>query len=213
MKKVLVLASLGLLALSFACGGSKDTGSDDQKTSEGQSAFVFNSMIPAIVDGTEAVLEGITNSVHVDTAVEDIDPVSLTCDSGNIDITGTANGDQGILDLIFDFNNCSIVDPLCETGQNVTANGSLNFVIQVNLSGDEAVEEINVDTSLDGTITITGIFEKSCVIDINTTNTIINLELGPVFEDFNFTGTICGVNIQEILDIEETEREELCQTL
>ena len=49
MKKVLVLASLGLLALSSGCGGSDNNNEEDAAIAKGQSAFVFNSMIPPFV--------------------------------------------------------------------------------------------------------------------------------------------------------------------
>ncbi|HOW17186.1 MAG TPA: hypothetical protein PK443_05675, partial [bacterium] len=78
MKKVLVLASLGLLALSFGCGGS-DGNNDDDAATEGQSAFIFNSMIPAIVDGTQSAVDQIADldSVSINSSTIELTPITL----------------------------------------------------------------------------------------------------------------------------------------
>ncbi len=218
MKKVLVLASLGLLALSFGCGGSDNNNEEDAAIAKGQSAFVFNSMIPAIVDGTEGAIDQRLSgdSVHVNImGPVPLTPIPLECpDGGDVEVTGTTEGEL-LMSLNFNFNACSIEDPFCETGQKVTADGDFDLTLEV--TDMEENVSITFDTSLIGTLTFSGLFEKSCDIELSSTGTQVDISgidaVVPEPKDFGFTGTVCEVDIQDIVAIEEAEREELCQTL
>ena len=194
MKKVLVLASLSLLALSFSCGG----GSSATEEEKGQAGLAYGA-ISSYMDFSSVDPSSVSVS-------EEIPETSLECNTGEVVTSGTivVGDESATIDLTTDFQDCSATDDVCNTGEEVVMNGTLTTSAYAALEGESSA---SVTMDIDGTIDITGVFTASCTIDLNFDGTFTE---APNQEDIQFNGTVCGVNFEDIWNIEESEIEALC---
>ncbi len=199
MKKVLVVASLGLLVTALSCGGGDDNSGIDASTPEGQGkAGIIYSCASSNLD-----LSAMAGSINEN---ETIPAEETACNSGKVVTSGSINAGEtsGTVTINSEFEECSLTDDVCMTGEEVIINGNLKAVGDVAVSGETA----SVDITIDGTLKTTGMFIASCSIDINANVPDVEAINGP--EDIEFSGTICGVDFADLWDITETELDTLC---
>lgn len=193
MKKVLVLASLGLLALSFSCGG--DSATDEEK---GEAGLAYAS-ISSYMD-----FSGINpSSISIN---EEIPETSMDCNSGKVVTSGTATvegEEKVVVDLTTDFQECSATDDVCNTGEEVIMNGAITTNAEI-IIGEETAD---VSLDMTGTIDLSGVFTAACTLDLSYGGTFSD---APDPTDIEFNGTICGVNFEDIWNIDQTEIDALC---
>ncbi len=209
MKKVLVVAGLGLIALSFGCGGGDDNSGIDATTSEGKGkSDIIYSEVCSKLDFSHLPTPG-TNSVGVNT---DIEPTDYPCNVGKVVTSGSySEGNTGgTATVISDFQECSATDDVCMTEEEVIMNGIVTTDVTVEVSSDGTDATISMGTN--GTIKLTGMFTASCVIKLTLPATNIS-EINSPENITTFTGSVCGVDIKDILDITETERDTLCAAI
>jgi hypothetical protein len=194
MKKVLVLASLGILALSFGCGGGA---SKEDKGKAGITYMTVTSFMSLEDMGTA--------SLKIDTAIPE---ETIQCETGDVTISGTSEqtGTTYTSELTATFNDCTAQDDICETYEDVIMNGTMNASSEVTTSDDN----VSIKMEIGGTINLTGMFISDCTMDLVFEGEFSEQSQA---EDVEFTGTVCGVAIEDLLEITDDEIAELCEAV
>lgn len=197
MKKLLVLASLGLLAFSFSCGDS-GVGGDKAANTE-TAAGMSNAVMSAV--GTDNLFAGISsasvNESYSDTINCFVDgTISATVDVSNAD-SGTAT---------FKYNACG--QPVCDG--HVFMNGTLTE----NFSVSDTTVDMDIKgiiEFIDNTVYLPVLFAgTNCGIDIamsldyNELMSVDGDDLEAYINDL-ITGTICGYEWQDVVEVSETD--------
>lgn len=198
MKKVLVLASLGLLALSFACGGE----SNGEKAANVETAAGMSS---AIIGATgDSLLSGGT-SMQTNEFVETINCIPAGTIGVDLEVADSTSGK-----ITLTYDKCGAI--LCND-YHVFMDGNLEETYEVSSSeyiyevagtisfveGPAGFEQENVDTLYIG---------KTCTVDINININVDDLasliteEAIIEYVNTHTNGTVCGYDWEEAVDID-----------
>ena len=197
MKKVLVLASLGLLTLSFSCGG----GSNGEKAADVETAAGMSS----------AIIEGAGDGLLVDTSIKTNELIdTIPCiPAGEIAVDlDVVSSTSGKLTLTYD--KCGFI--LCND-YHVFMDGNLEETYEVSSSeylyevdgtlsfveGPAGFEKENVDTLYIGS---TCTIDISININIDDLASLVTEEAIVEYVNTHTNGTVCGYDWEEAVDID-----------
>jgi len=214
MKKVLVMASLGLLALSFACGG----GSNGEKAANVETAAGMSSAI--MQSGMGGFFGGIADSTMLNTnstTVETIDCINTNGTLGVIDVNLLSEAGAEKVELEIVYKTCGA--PLCDG--HVFMDGTLNedYTISgetysVNINGLINFVEQNSDFGSEAPNYFVG---NNCgidlAVDINYTTLMDLIEEGDydaimAYLESRISGEVCGYSWEEA--VAALEDEDIC---
>ncbi len=207
MKKVLVLASLGLIALSFGCGGGSDTPKvADKETAAGMSSVIFSAageslfVVPASIN---QILDPITCPINGSITGE---LTVIDANSGTSKLTydkcGAALCDGHI------FMNGTLDETYSNVGTDYTygINGTINFITAAEAEWD-----------VPGAIVYYA--GQSCVIalEMKIETTEADLQTTPAeiaaYIESHTTGTVCGYDWTEVVAVDVATDGAYCTTL
>ena len=219
MKKVLVLASLGLLALSFSCGSSGPGGETaaNVETAAGMSSAVMQSGMGGFFGGIaeQSILK--TDS----TTIETIDCINTTATLGVIDVNLISDPESTTeVEMQLVYKTCGA--PLCDghvfmdgtLNENYTVSGE---TYSINIEGLINFVAKNADFGSEAPVYFAG---KNCGIDIaaniNYTTLMALIEEGDydaimAYLNTCISGTVCGWDWDEA--VAALEDEDICTVI
>jgi hypothetical protein len=186
MKKVLVLAGLGLLALSFACGGGEKV--ENKETAAAMSESILSTLINNDMIYTGSV-SGIINET-------DIGPEDCP-------LYGTISGKQGETDLKVTFNKCGVGVYGCPG--HLFMSGEITQTWELDDSSLKAKfeGEISFIDDPENRGIVVYFVGDTCKIDVSAE------WAGDLNED-EVEGEFCGYDVK---DLENLTEEEICDAL
>ncbi len=211
MKKVLVLASLGLLVTALSCGG--DSGVGGETAANVQTAAGISSAIVAA--GSDVILQ---TSVDADEVVATVECINYDGTIGKIDADLTSGAGSSKVEMDIIYNKCGW--GLCEG--HVFMDGTLKETYTVSGSNYKYTVKGIIDfiEPTAGFEAVTTYYAgKNCgidlALDINVDTLVGLIEAGDdaavvAYIDGATTGTVCGYDYTEAVDIDE---DTYCATL
>ncbi len=135
--------------------------------------------------------------------ISDTLPTTIECDGGKGTVQIDDQGETPNFKSVAKFNDCYATDYLCETGEYVITNGDITTT-GIYKSGDPS-KITNVKIS--GNISSTGLLTTNCELDLSADEIDLNNY------DDELSGTVCGVDVKYIINIDYYDIYEICTSI
>jgi len=130
-------------------------------------------------------------------------PITIDCDGGKGTVQINDKGGTENFKSVAIFNDCYATDSLCETGEYVITNGNITTT-GLYKSGDPGkITNVNIS----GNVNNTGLLTTECEFDLSADEIDLNNY------DDELSGTVCGVDVKYIINIDYYDIYEICTSI
>jgi hypothetical protein len=130
-------------------------------------------------------------------------PKTIECDGGKGSVQINNQGTTTDFKSVATFNDCYAQDYLCETGEYVMTNGSITTTGFYKSGDDTKI----TDVKMSGNISSTGLLVIDCEFDLSADEIDLNNY------DDELSGTVCGVDIKYIINIDYYDIYNICTSI